>query len=70
MAIDAVEEANAVARGIERDGGAATAVTVDGTDEASVTARQPDDAADVVLALAEPIRWIHGPTNHASGGMV
>lgn len=31
---------------------------------------QPDDAADVVLALAGPLRWIHGQTIHASGGMV
>ncbi len=31
---------------------------------------QPDDVADVVLALAGPLRWIHGQVIHASGGMV
>jgi 3-oxoacyl-[acyl-carrier protein] reductase len=31
---------------------------------------QPDDVADVVLALAGQLRWIHGQVIHASGGMV
>ncbi len=31
---------------------------------------QPDDIADVVLALAGPLRWIHGQVIHASGGLV
>jgi 3-oxoacyl-[acyl-carrier protein] reductase len=31
---------------------------------------QPDDIADVILALAGPLRWIHGQVIHASGGMV
>jgi 3-oxoacyl-[acyl-carrier protein] reductase len=31
---------------------------------------QPDDVADVILALAGPLRWIHGQVIHASGGMV
>jgi 3-oxoacyl-[acyl-carrier protein] reductase len=31
---------------------------------------QPDDVADVVLALAGPLRWIHGQVIHVSGGMV
>jgi 3-oxoacyl-[acyl-carrier protein] reductase len=31
---------------------------------------QPDDVADVVLAFAGPLRWIHGQVIHVSGGMV
>jgi 3-oxoacyl-[acyl-carrier protein] reductase len=31
---------------------------------------RPDDAAEVVLALAGPLRWVHGQTIHSSGGLV
>ncbi len=31
---------------------------------------RPDDAAEVVLALAGSIRWVHGQVIHASGGLV
>ncbi|WP_211091467.1 SDR family oxidoreductase [Pseudothauera rhizosphaerae] len=31
---------------------------------------RPDDAAEVVLALVGPLRWVHGQTIHASGGLV
>ena len=31
---------------------------------------RPDDAAEVVLALAGPLRWVHGQVIHASGGLV
>ena len=30
----------------------------------------PDDIAEVVLALAGPVRWVNGQTIHASGGIV
>jgi 3-oxoacyl-[acyl-carrier protein] reductase len=31
---------------------------------------EPDDIADLVLALAGPVRWVNGQTIHASGGLV
>lgn len=31
---------------------------------------RPDDAAEVVLALAGPVRWVHGQVIHVSGGLV
>lgn len=31
---------------------------------------KPDDIADVVLALAGPLRWVHGQVIHTSGGFV
>lgn len=31
---------------------------------------RPNDAAEVVLALAGPLRWVHGQAIHASGGLV
>lgn len=31
---------------------------------------RPDDAAEVVLALVGSLRWVHGQTIHASGGLV
>lgn len=30
----------------------------------------PDDIAEVVLALAGPVRWVNGQTIHASGGLI